>query len=49
MRRIKIRCKTCNKALGEFELDREIKFIIKCPRCRSNNIGTIKDINKNKK
>ena len=39
---IVIRCKTCNRILGEFGLSREIKFDIKCPRCKSDNKGIIK-------
>lgn len=38
---IVIRCKTCNRILGEFG-SREIKFDIKCPRCKNDNKGTIK-------
>ena len=38
---ITIRCKTCNRILGEFG-SREIKFDIKCPRCKNDNKGTIK-------
>ena len=37
-----IRCKTCNRILGQFGLSREIKFDIKCPRCKSDNKGIIK-------
>ena len=39
---IVIRCKTCNRILGQFGLSREIKFDIKCPRCKSDNKGIIK-------
>ena len=39
---IVIRCKTCNRILGEFGLSREIKFDIKCPRCKNYNKGIIK-------
>ena len=39
---IVIRCKTCNRILGKFGLSREIKFDIKCPRCKSDNKGIIK-------
>ena len=39
---IVIRCKTCNRILGQFGLSREIKFDIKCPRCKNYNKGIIK-------
>ena len=48
MRKIKIRCKTCNKVLGGFEIDGQVNFDFTCPRCKQKNIGIIKDYNREK-
>ena len=46
--KILLKCKTCNKVLGEFEVKGQLDFDFTCARCKQKNIGVIKEHNREK-
>ena len=46
--KILLKCKTCNKVFGEFEIMGRLSFDFTCPRCKQKNVGVIKNYTREK-